>query len=135
MSDDTRKDVLSAIPQAQNYQTADVPLPDAQIDPIATEDLKADAFPKQGSSFADVVAFAYHFDGYAHYGMEACATLANAALSTYYHNDSLPEDVTELRACLFFEARRWMLYGSMPDTKANIYIFALISKLKKSLFD
>ncbi len=133
MSDKVRKDVLTSIPQVQNYQAADVALPNADVNPIETKDLRAEMFPKQGSSFADVVVFAYTFDGYAHYGMEACAALANEALSVYYKQESLPEDISALRACLFFEARRWMLYGSMPDTKANIYIAALIKRLKEKL--
>ena len=133
MSQKVRKDVMASIPQAQNYQAADIPLPDAQVNPIESQHLSEEMFPRPGSSFADVVVFAYTFDGYAHYGMEACANLANQTLSGYYKEESLPEDVNELRACLFFEARRWMLYGSMPDTMANIYIAALIQKLKEKL--
>lgn len=133
MTKPLRKDVLASIPQAQNYQAAETAMPEIAVEPIATEALKLTALPKNGASFPEIVAFAYSFDGYAYYGMEACAELANKALSAYYHEAVLPDDMTEIRACLFFEARRWMLYGTMPDTKANIYIVALIDQLKKKL--
>lgn len=133
MNDKLRKDVLASIPQAQNYQIAPAISVQAEITPVATKNLDPDTFPKRGAGFDEIIKLAYSFDGYAHYGMEACAELANKALSTYYHSEVLPEDVTELRACLFFEGRRWTLYQTMPDTKANLYIFALIDELKKHL--
>lgn len=103
------------------------------ITPIAHADLTAAHFPKRGATFDQLQAFGYSFDGYAHFGMERCAELANAALSHYYHNDALPDDLDELRACMFFEARRWLLYEQAPDTKANLYMFALIDAIKAKL--
>ena len=106
---------------------------EAQVNPVANSDLKAADFPGRGVTFDVLRSFAYTFDGYAAYGMEACAKLANDALSAYYHDETLPEDINELRACLFFEARRWSLYEQLPDTRANIYMFALIDAIKQRL--
>ncbi len=133
MSKPLRKDVLAAVPQAQNYQVANSVSVQAEISPIASENLDPATFPKRGAGLDEIVKFGYSFDGYAQYGMEACAELANKSLSTYYHTEVLPEDLLELRACLFFEARRWTLYQTMPDTKANIYIFALIDKIREKV--
>jgi hypothetical protein len=107
--------------------------PTLPITPIATEDLASATFPKRGDPFDSIVNFAYSFDGYAHFGTEKCAELANAALSAFYHAQVLPEDTEILRACLFFEARRWTLYQQEPDNKGLVYIHALLDKLAKRL--
>ncbi len=131
MSDKIHKKVLASIPQVANYQLDTKVTTQANINPIAAKDLDINSFPKRGSSLEEITSLAYTFDGYAQFGMEECAALANAALSKFYHEQLLPEGLTEVRACLFFEARRWNLYQDLPDTKATIYIFALMDKLKE----
>ena len=118
---------------ARQYMTPEIETPTSGVSPIRNEDLTTEDFPKRGATFDVVQAFGYSFDGYAQFGMEKCAEIANAALSDYYHNDVLPDDLDTLRACLFFEVRRWSLYEQMPDTKANIYIFALVDAVKQKL--
>jgi hypothetical protein len=100
---------------------------------VANEDLEITTFPKRRDPFDTIVKFAYSFDGYAHFGTEKCAEIANAALSTFYHTQVLPDDINVIRACLFFEARRWTLYQKEPDNKGLIYIHALIDRLAKKL--
>ena len=107
--------------------------PELPLTPLDAHELVPESFPKRGADLSEIVKLGYTFDGYSHYGMERCAEMANEALSTYYHTDVLPEELDTIRACLFFEARRWSLYQTAPDTKANIYIFALIDKLKEKL--
>jgi hypothetical protein len=107
--------------------------PDLPITPIANEDLDITTFPKRRDPFNTLVNFAYSFDGYKHFGMERCAEIANAALSTFYRTQILPDDINVIRACLFFEARRWTLYKKEPDNKGMIYIHALIDRLEKQL--
>jgi hypothetical protein len=103
------------------------------ITPVADDNLDITTFPKRRDPFDSIVKFAYTFDGYAHFGMEKCAEIANAALSTFYHTQVLPDDIDVIRACLFFEARRWTLYKKEPDNKGMIYIHALIDRLEKQL--
>jgi hypothetical protein len=103
--------------------------------PIASEQLNPDTFPQKRDPFNILVAFAYSFDGYAHFGMEACAALANETLSTFYHTNILPNDMDILRTCLFFEARRWSLYQREPDNKGLIYMHALIDRIKKKVLE
>ncbi len=104
--------------------------PELPITPVPHERLEPETFPKRGASFEELILFAYTFDGYERYGMEACAKLANEGLSRYYHSRELPQnDLDLLRACLFFEARRWQLHQQEPDTKGLLYIHALIDAI------
>lgn len=100
---------------------------------VANDRLEPSTFPKRRDPFNNIVAFAYSFDGYAHFGMEKCAEICNAALSNFYRSQVLPDDIDTLRACIFFEARRWTLYGKEPDNKGLIYIHALIDRLEKQI--
>jgi hypothetical protein len=100
---------------------------------VANEDLEPSTFPKRRDPFDKIVKFAYSFDGYTHFGMEKCAEIANTTLSTFYHTQVLPEDISVIRACLFFEVRRWTLYQKEPDNKGMIYIHALIDRLERQV--
>jgi hypothetical protein len=100
---------------------------------IASDNLEPSTFPKRRDPFNKIVEFAHTFDGYTHFGMERCAEICNAALSTFYHSQVLPDDIDTLRTCLFFEARRWTLYQKEPDNKGLIYIHALIDRLEKKV--
>lgn len=108
-------------------------LPDLPITPISNEALPTVSFPERRDPFDVIVDFGFTFNGYEHYGMETCAELCNKALSAYYHHDELPDDLNLLRACVFFEARRWSLHQQEPDTKGLLYIHALIDKIKQTL--
>jgi hypothetical protein len=76
--------------------------------------LTRDDVPDPRADFEDIVAFAYGFDGYARFGMEGCGELANRTLSTLPGRAALPDDLDELRACLYFEARRWIVLSRSP---------------------
>jgi hypothetical protein len=108
-------------------------IPQLPITPVANEHLDPNTFPQKRDAFNTVVAFAYTFDGYAHFGMEQCATIANTSLSTFYHSNVLPDELNVLRGCLFFEARRWTLYKQEPDNKGLIYMHALIDRIRKKV--
>jgi hypothetical protein len=106
---------------------------DVSIMLVANGDLDILTFPKRRDPFDTIIKFAYSFDGYAHFGTEKCAEIANAALSNFYHAQVLPDDINAIRACLFFEARRWTLYQKEPDNKGLIYIHALLDRLEKKV--
>ena len=74
------------------------------------------------------VEFATSYQGYAHRGLDGCIDVANAALSHYEKHGQLPEQrsLDDLRACLYFEARRWGLSGGPPDER---YIRALLDAI------
>ncbi|MDA0699876.1 MAG: hypothetical protein O3A02_01530 [bacterium] len=89
--------------------------------------------PDPRADFEDIVTFAYGFDGYARFGLEACGELANRTLTTFLADRSLPDDLDELRACLYFEARRFIVLEQEPDTRARLYVGALLDRLADRL--
>jgi hypothetical protein len=91
--------------------------------------LTRDDVPDPRADFEDIVTFAYGFDGYARFGLEACGELANRTLDTFLRERRLPDDLDELRACLYFEARRWIVLQAEPDTRARLYVGALLEHL------
>ncbi len=97
--------------------------------------LTRDDVPDPRADFEDIVAFAYGFDGYARYGVEGCGDLANRALRRFLDDRRLPDDLDELRACLYFEARRWIVLEQEPDTRARLYVGALLEHLGDRLDD
>jgi hypothetical protein len=97
--------------------------------------LTARDVPDPRAEFDDVVTFAYTYDGYARYGVEGCGTLANATVARFLADRTLPDDLDELRACLFFEARRWIVLEREPDARARLYVGALLDHLASRLDD
>jgi len=95
--------------------------------------LTRDDLPDPRADFDDIVRFAYTYDGYAVHGMQACAELANATLDRFIATRELPTGVDTLRACLFFEARRWIVLEAEPDTRARLYVGALLTALAEAL--
>lgn len=91
--------------------------------------LVRDDLPDPRADFDDIVRFAYTFDGYAHFGMAECAALANGALDHFLAERVLPPGIDALRGCLFFEARRWIVLEAEPDTRARLYVGALLEAL------
>jgi hypothetical protein len=107
------------------------------VRPLAHEELEAERLPHPRAPFEEVVRFAYTFDGYARFGMRLCGEMANRAASRFVEAGELPGwlrgDLDRLRACLFFEARRWILLEREPDTRALIYVHRLIEAIGDEL--
>jgi len=95
--------------------------------------LTREDLPDPRADFEDIVAFAYGFDGYARFGLEGCGELANRTVTAYLRDRRLPDDLDELRACLYFEARRWIVLQQEPDTRARLYLGALLEHLGDQL--
>ncbi len=92
---------------------------------ISNAELTLDDLPKPGAGWGSVGEFALTFDGYAEYGsFEACAEIANAK-----RHDSL----SDLRACLFFEQRRWRHFGEIPDAESMSYIHGIVEKIRSKV--
>ncbi|WP_273455763.1 hypothetical protein [Nevskia ramosa] len=89
---------------------------------IANESLQLQQIPASDAAFEVVEQFGYTFNGFKQLGsFAACADIANEPL----HNT-----LTELRACLFFEQRRWHHYGDTPDAEAVEYQRGLVEKIR-----
>jgi len=91
--------------------------------------------PSLRAEFDDIIAFAYSYDGYERFGLEGCGTLANDTLTRFLATQTLPRDLDALRACLFFEARRWIVMEREPDTRARLYVGALLEAIEAALDD
>jgi hypothetical protein len=89
--------------------------------------------PDPRAPFEEIVAFAYGFDGYAHFGVEGCGRIANEVAAAFVRERRLPDDLDTLRASLFFEARRAIVLEAEPDTRARLIVGALLEHLADRL--
>lgn len=107
------------------------------VEPLAHEDVTPSHLPHPRAPFDDVVRFAYTFDGYAALGMEMCGQMANRGLSQWTQTGEVPGwlagDLERLRACLFFEARRWIVLEREPDTRSLMYVHDLVRAIDDRL--
>ena len=88
-----------------------------------TEITPADV-PAVGEAWTRIEPFALTFDGFRYWGsVEKCAEVAGRT----------PTTLTDLRTCLFFEARRWKNLGSEPDAASMKRIRALISVVQQKI--
>jgi hypothetical protein len=101
---------------------------------IANKDLKAGDVPDPGADWGVVGRFALSFNGYEHWGsFERCADVASRGREAFETGHALPDSLTELRTCLFFEQRRWRHYGYDPDERAMGYIRALVGGIRERI--
>jgi hypothetical protein len=85
--------------------------------------------PASRAPFDEIVAFAYTYDAYAELGLERCGALANETMARFLAERLLPDDLPTLRACLYFEARRWIVLEREPDTRSRLYVDALLERI------
>ena len=98
---------------------------------IASEDLGESDVPLPHAGWQQIGRFALSFNGYEWWGsFQRCAEFANLAAETYRESGGLPESLTDLRTCLFFEQRRWRHFGLDPDEEAMNYIGALVEEIR-----
>jgi hypothetical protein len=101
---------------------------------IANADLTENDIPMSNAEWHDIVEFALTFDGYSYWGsFEKCAEIANQAAEAYARQQVLPDSLTELRTCLFFEQRRYHHFGQSPDGQAMDYIHALVDGIRQKV--
>jgi hypothetical protein len=99
---------------------------------IANEDLKESDVPQADAGWHEIGRFALSFNGYEWWGsLQKCAEVANLAAETFRKSGALPESLTDLRTCLFFEQRRWHHFGFDPDAEAMKYIGALLEEIRR----
>ena len=93
---------------------------------ITNRELVIDRIPSAISSWDAIQRFALTFDGYAVFNTaaepEGCGELANSRQA---------KTLTELRASLFFEQRRWRHYGEVPESLDLIYIQSLLWRIRQ----
>ena len=89
---------------------------------IPNNQLQLADIPTEDADLGALIRFAHTFNGYAAFGgFAACADIANAG-----DHSSL----SHLRACLFFEARRWRHFGDDPGPESLAYWLELVGKIR-----
>jgi hypothetical protein len=101
---------------------------------IATADLKESDVPAPDAGWREIGRFALSFNGYEWCGsFGECAEAGDRALEAFRETGALPESLTELRTCLFFEQRRWRHFGLDPDEEAMYYVSALVGAIREKV--
>jgi len=93
---------------------------------LSNTDLTLDRIPDEGADWSEIGEFALTFDGYEAFGsFDRCAEIANAR--KHY-------TLSELRACLFFEQRRWRHFGEDPEEEGEMdYIRELVRAIRQKV--
>jgi hypothetical protein len=98
----------------------------------ANADLSPQDVPAPDADWQSIASFALTFDGYDHWGsFEACGEAANASMVAFVERRALPDSLTELRTCLFFEQRRSQHMGGIPDDVTKEYVRALVEAIRE----
>jgi hypothetical protein len=100
---------------------------------VSNSELIKDNLPPLKAKWEDIWQFALTFNGYKY--SDRCADIANKAHSKYDESKQLPDDLSDLRSCLFFEQRRWRHFGEKPNEQAMVYIHALIESIRRQVLD
>jgi len=99
---------------------------------IANEELSESDLPPPEAGWREIGRFALSFNGYEAWGsFQKCAEVANRWGDAFRATATLPDSLTELRTCLFFEQRRWRHFGYDPNEEAMRYISALVEEIRK----
>ena len=85
---------------------------------ISNSSLELANIPAPGSNYYDISEFALAFDGYE---LPNCAELANSRSA---------KTLSELRAVLFFEQRRFRHFGCNPEGKDLEYVRILVQEIR-----
>lgn len=91
---------------------------------LANSELSPGDIPSFREPWVRIEPFALTFDGFRYWGsIEKCAQVAAKPPST----------LTDLRTCLFYEARRWKHAGKSPDAVAMKRIGALLFAISQKV--
>jgi hypothetical protein len=89
---------------------------------LRNRDLRSSRLPTIADGLQALMDFAHTFDGYGYWGdVGKCADIANSKR----HNT-----LTELRTCLFFEARRQRHGGTSPTAEELAYMYDLVEQVR-----
>jgi hypothetical protein len=90
--------------------------------------LRVHGIPRHGDSWDAVSSFSLSYDGYAYW--DDVSELATRSTRHWTRDRTLPSSVDELRACLFYEQRRWHHFGEVPNGRGERYVWALLDALR-----
>lgn len=90
--------------------------------PVPNERLTVDLIPGRGAPWQQIETFALSFPE----GGAACGPLA----LEYKAKGTLPEELSALRACLWFEQRRWRHWQAVPTGENLEWIHRLLEAIR-----
>jgi hypothetical protein len=101
------------------------------MDKIPNSQLHEEDLPSRRAAWAKIVPFAQSFNGYEHCGsVQKCRDVANQGVAIHKGNQDLNQSLTDLRTCLFFEARRWKHLEKKPTKSGLKYVHALVEAIR-----
>jgi hypothetical protein len=95
---------------------------------IPNAQLKVHGIPEHGDPWDAVSSFSLSYDGYGYW--DDVSELATRSMRRWTRARTLPATVDEVRACLFYEQRRWHHFGEDPNGRGAQYIWALLDALR-----
>ena len=106
-------------------------LPEGSLPKVAKEIISIPA-GYHSEELSQIIELSGKFDGYSVYGDEL-ATLANEAMGEWRKSNTLLNDLTLIKACLFFEGRRGRFVYGYPDESDMPYLRALRDVVTRNL--
>ncbi|HXQ75682.1 MAG TPA: hypothetical protein VN791_04235 [Acidimicrobiales bacterium] len=95
---------------------------------VPNAQLRVHGIPDRGETWDVVSSFALSYDGYAYWD-DVCE-LATRRIRSWTRLHTLPTSIDEVRACLFYEQRRWHHFGEDPNGRGELYVWALLDTLR-----
>ena len=92
---------------------------------ISNEALQLADLPPPDAGWKEIEPFALTFNGY-----EAIGQRLGDLAEGHARAGTLPEDLAELRGCLFFEQRRWRKFDEPPEGKPMKHILRLLEAIR-----
>ncbi|MGA2520824.1 MAG: hypothetical protein ABSG81_08430 [Acidimicrobiales bacterium] len=115
---------LRAAPSLRFNDPRRAPAGDFAATAVTNGALTRAAVPGPASSWDEVSDFCLTYDGFAYWN--DLPELATRAVQTWTRQGVLPAGLDELRACLFYEQRRWHRFDEEPSGRSAVYIRALV---------
>lgn len=92
---------------------------------LSNTELSPADIPSFKEAWTRIEPFALTFDGFKYWGsVEKCAEVAH---------EKRMATLTDLRTCLFYEARKWNQAGKPPDIVSLRYIRALVYAIREKV--
>jgi hypothetical protein len=95
---------------------------------VPNAQLRVHGIPDRGDTWDAVSSFSLSYDGYAYW--DDVSELATRRIRSWTRQHTLPTSIDEVRACLFYEQRRWHHFGEDPNGRGEKYVWALLDTLR-----
>jgi hypothetical protein len=87
--------------------------------------------PPRRAAWKNILLFAHTFNGYKHWGsVSKCREVARRGIILHKSKQALVQSLTDLRTCLFYEARRWNHLEKNPNKAGLGYVHALVEAIR-----